>query len=230
MPLRTIPFPRDGRRAEDLHEYLRAAILRGVLRPGERVTENSIGAMARMSRTPVREAFHRLEAEGLVHQTRRGVSIVTPSLSDLADLCTVREVLEGLASRMAATFRTDVEAAALMRIFSDTQAALRQVSVRRLVELNNAFHVAIWEASRNRYLTRQLATLRGLVERLQDTTLQFPDRQQQTLMEHKAILDAIIHRDPEAAEARAREHMGRAQAVRMALWRSEYGSGRSAAT
>src|SRR5690606_39170833 len=103
----------------------------------------------------------------------------------------------------------------LQHIMAETRAACQQDDVGRLVQLNHAFHDCIWEAARNRYLAQQLRLLRRLIERLQHSTLESPQRQKEMVDEHQAILDAIIRQDPEEAERETREHFRKAMAVRL---------------
>lgn len=219
MPLSEIRLPGRRPRAQELYEALRNAILRGELEPGERLVEETIAGLASVSRTPVREALRKLEVDGLVRESGRGMVVVDFSYDDLAELCAVRETLEGLACRLAAVSRSELELAALRRIMEDIRAATARADVSRLVVLNNAFHETVWQAARNRYLAHQLRTLRGLIERLQTTTLRVPERRREAMLEHEAILDAIERGDADSAERLARDHMRKAMALRLALRR-----------
>ena len=215
MPLPPFTLPGRQSRAQELYEVLSQAILDGTLQPNERLVEETIAEMASVSRTPVREALRKLEADGLVRVTHMGIVVAGFSLEELSDLCAVRETLEGMASRLAATLRSDLTVSTLQHIMAQTREACQQGDVRRLVQLNHAFHDCIWEAARNRYLAQQLRLLRRLIERLQHSTLESPQRQKEMVDEHQAILDAIIRQDAEGAERETREHFRKAMAVRL---------------
>jgi DNA-binding GntR family transcriptional regulator len=221
MPLSKIELSGEGSRAQKLYEFLRNAILDGTLKPNERLVEETIAAMASVSRTPVREAIHRLEADDLIQNTGQGLVVGECSPDDLADLCTVRETLEGLASRLAAVSRSEIEVLSLRTILSDYRKATEQQDIPRLIALNHAFHETIWQAARNRYLFQQLITLRNLIERLQNTTLAIPSRQQEALVQHELVLDAIVKRDADEAERLACQHFREAMALRMTMGRFE---------
>jgi len=202
-------------RADELYESLRQSIVDGDLAPNERLVEEAIAASSRMSRTPVREALRRLEMDGLVRATGRGVVVAEFSAQQLADLCVVRESLEGLAARLAADGRSDADVSVLRTLDSSTRAAVASGDVPLLVSLNHRFHETIWQATRNPYLHRQLTLLRSQIERLQNTTLREPDRQRESVVDHERILAAIAAREPETAERRAMEHAHHAMLDRL---------------
>jgi DNA-binding GntR family transcriptional regulator len=219
MPLTKFVLPGKRSKAEELYEFLRTAILDGVLEPNERVVEENIAVMASVSRTPVREAIRRLEVDNLLQDTGRGLVIGSVSPDELAELCAVREVLEGMASRLAATARSEIDVLNLQNILHDYQQATEKQDVQRLVALNHAFHETIWQAARNRYLFHELVTLRENIERLQKTTLHEPGRQREALAQHKIVLEAIINQDGDTAERLARQHFREAMAIRLKMER-----------
>ena len=214
--LQPLPLHRTAQsRADELYESLRRSIVDGDLAPNERLVEEAIAATSRMSRTPVREALRRLEMDGLVRATSRGVVVAEFSAQQLADLCVVRESLEGLAARLAADGRSDADVSVLRTLDSSTRAAVASGDVPLLVSLNHRFHETIWQATRNPYLHRHLSLLRSQIERLQNTTLREPDRQRESVRDHERILAAIAAREPEAAERRAMEHAHHAMVDRL---------------
>jgi DNA-binding GntR family transcriptional regulator len=219
MPLTKIILPGKRSKAEELYEFLCNAIFDGKFEPGERIIEETIAAMASVSRTPVREALRRLEADNLIQDTGQGLVVGSVSPGELAELCIVREVLEGLASRLAATARSEIDLLNLQNILHDYEQATEQQDVQRLVTLNHAFHESIWQAARNGYLFRELITLRKNIERLQNTTLSEKPRQREALAQHKAVLEAIIKQDGDTAEQLARQHFREAMAIRLRMER-----------
>jgi DNA-binding GntR family transcriptional regulator len=214
-PLTTIQLPGRTHRADELYAYLREAILDGRLPPDERVVEQRIAEVASVSRTPVREALHRLEIDGLVVSDGRGLVVVAHSVDELAELCTVREELEGLAARLGAVSRSELDLSALEQILGEMVPATEEHDVARLIQLNHLFHETIWQTARNRYLARQLETLRGLIERRDQSTLTDNARQVQALQEHEAIYQAFVDSDANAAAEATRGHSRRGMAFRL---------------
>jgi DNA-binding GntR family transcriptional regulator len=217
MPLQSIALPGTRSRAEELYTHLRAAILSGELRPTERLVENTLAELASVSRTPVRQALHQLESEGLLRESKSGgMEVVGFSLDEIADLCAVRETLEGMASGLAATARSEMELTLLSSVLEAEQHAVRDESPALLgVELNHRFHETIWNASRNRYLAAQLRSLREMIEQRQGSTLRSTERRRRALDEHEEILRAIQERDAPSAEQAARAHFRNAMAARL---------------
>src|SRR5438309_4795388 len=217
MPMNVIELPEAGSRAEQLYAYLRRAMHEGDLRPDERLVEAEIAELAGVSRTPVREALHKLQVDGLVAVTGRGFVVGTVSTDELVELCAVRETLEGMAAGLAARSRTEMDLIALRHVAEEFRGAAARGDVPDLVRLNHAFHDVIWQAARNRYLGRQLSALRGQIERLQPTTLADPERQRIATVEHEAIVAAIEDQDLNRAERATRDHFQGAMALRLAM-------------
>jgi DNA-binding GntR family transcriptional regulator len=215
MPLPTIRLRGDRPRALELYEALRASILDGSLEADERLVEETVAAAVGVSRTPVREAFHRLEVDGLVQTSGRGLIVSNFTLEQLSELCSVRETLEAMATGLAATSMTEIEVITLRDVHQQYRRATESGDVQRVAMVNHAFHETIWQGGRNGYLRERLLVLRSQIERLQQTTLADPGRQDEALQEHEAMVDAIERHDSEDAEAVARQHFRKAMALRL---------------
>jgi DNA-binding GntR family transcriptional regulator len=205
--------------ASELYDWLRGAIESGELHPHERLVELEIARLAGVSRTPVREALHRLEVDRLVRDGGAGGrEVVGFSLTELGDLCAVRETLEGMAAALAASGRSELECATLEGIYqAECAAAEAGDDYQVQVDLNHAFHETLWRASRNRYLADELKDLRSLIERMQESTLRYPERLRVALDEHRAILDAVRKGEPQEAEQLVRQHFHNAMAARLIM-------------
>ena len=132
-------------RSEAAYELLRSAVMAGVLQPGQRLREVDVSAWLDMSRTPVREAFRRLERDGLItFAPHRGMTVTELDHGAVTELYHMREVLEGTAASLAAQHATEAEIAALADIVA-REAALDGDS-GRLAAHNVSFHNAIYAA------------------------------------------------------------------------------------
>jgi len=201
----------------DIYDDLLDAIDRGDYAPGARLVEAELADRFGVSRTPVREALNRLEAQGVVaRDARRGVVVASLDYDQLGELYAVREVMEALAARMAARHAAPAEidlldgrgvAGGHARI--DDPAALSQT--------NKAFHRQLHRASHNRYLIQMLDAMRRSLALLSSTTLAAPGRGAQSVAEHGAIVAAIAARDEDAADAAARRHIANALGARLRL-------------
>ncbi|MCS7236354.1 MAG: GntR family transcriptional regulator [Armatimonadota bacterium] len=201
-----------------VYEWVLGAIRSGRLRPGDPVREEELARQLRCSRTPVREALQRLRLDGYLERgRRRGLAVAQPTQEELLDLCVVRETLEGLAARLAARGITTSEVYFLEELCRDMERALERDDLQELARLNAEFHAVIWRAARNRFLARELQRIWLLITRQPVTTLSYPGRAREALEEHRHLLDAIKGGDADRAEQLARQHMARAQMIRMRL-------------
>lgn len=192
---------------------LREAIRTGRLRPGSRVREKVIADWLEISRTPVREALRRLEADGLLaFEPHRGMVIAELDEPATLELYRMREVLEGAAAAFAARTASEAEIARLHG-FLDTEATLLD-DAPALAELNREFHETIYRAAHNRYLLKLLSALRDSMTLLGPTTLAQPGRSAIAHGEHRAVVDAIGRGDADSADAAARAHIRHAYRAR----------------
>ncbi|MBR0671244.1 GntR family transcriptional regulator [Neoroseomonas soli] len=199
---------------EAAYARIRAAIREGSLAPGERLTETDLAARFGVSRTPVRQAIARLEAEGLLtHESRRGLTVTRPDHQQVVELYVMREVLEGAAARLAAQHASETEIAAMAEIVEHEAEAFGDA--RALAEANQRLHGLLYLAAHNRYLLRSLEQLAATMALL-PTLLTRGGRAEQAHAEHRAILAAILTRDGAAAEDAARRHARAAQKHRLA--------------
>jgi DNA-binding GntR family transcriptional regulator len=212
--------------AEELYDYLRDAIVCSEIPSGTRVVEDVIATRAKVSRTPVGRALRRLHETGLLRETRNGLVVNELSADELAETCTVRDTLEALAARLAAATRTDLDVAMMEEVLRRC-AATDAGNVQELVQLNYTFHSLVWDAARNSYLKKMLSATRPLIERLDSTTIEAEASQRDVLTEHRALLEAIVARDANAAEKQTLEHFRRLSAQRVLAKRTQRGDRRA---
>jgi DNA-binding GntR family transcriptional regulator len=206
----------DGPRelGQEAYARIRAAIRDGSLAPGVRLTETDLAARVGVSRTPVRQAIARLEAEGLLtHEPRRGLAVTRPDHAQVIELYVMREILEGAAARLAAQHATETELGALAELVA--AEAGRLDDPRGLSEINIRLHGLIYLAARNRYLLRSLEQLSATMALL-PSLLATGGRGPAAHAEHRALLAALQARDGAAAEEVARAHVRAAQRHRLA--------------
>lgn len=206
---------RGTRRGEVVYNQLREGIRRGALRPGSRLRETEIARDLGVSRTPVREALKRLQAEGLVvFNQPRGLIVNELVQKQILELYAMREVLGGAAARFAG------EQASRLEIDDLQKLAHRQRSARtpeEAADANRRLHEAIANAAHNEYLLRAMTVLSDALSLLGNTTYSVPGRMESGARENEQIVDAIARKDPDAAEATARAHIRAAGAIRLAM-------------
>lgn len=205
---------------------LREMLFRGEFQPGERISELPMVARLGVSRTPIRLALDRLAHEGLLEVSPTGGFVVRSfSLADIWDAIEMRGVLEGTGARLAAERLTsDRELSELRHCMDEMNAYMGPVSsidsFARYLDLNDAFHAAVirlakspmLERSLDRVLTLPFAQPSAVVyarAKLPGAAELFAIGQEH----HRAIVDAIEHRQGTRAEAAAREHSGLSRRV-----------------
>lgn len=203
--------------AERVYVQLRQSILDGQLRAGERMREFDLAEQFGMSRTPVREALKKLAVEGLVVDLPgRGLVVTEPSPDEIMDAYLVREMLEGLAARLAAERATEADCIHLTAVLRQIQNALAAGADQQAITLSNEFDRRLFGATRSRRLSHMIDFARASQGRVLRLSLQYPGRLAQTAEERAEILDAIQRRDPAAAEQATHQHLRRARETRIA--------------
>ena len=216
-PMEPVPAP-GTLQGETTYERLCDEIRSGKLPPGSRLRETEIAERLAVSRTPVREAIRRLEADGLVdHLPRSGAVVRKLEYPELMELYEMRTVLEGTAARLAARAASPVELEELVAINDEMRAAAGRPEV--VIGLNRQFHKLLLDAARNRFLLRAMATVENTLLILGSSSMAKPDRAREAVDEHREVLDALLARDGAAAEAAMRRHMERAQFARLRILR-----------
>ncbi len=215
---RGIQRPRHGETVDAVTHVLREAILDGTLSPSSWLREAELASALSVSRTPVREALRRLTLEGLVVATPHQGSVVSSlSIDDILHVYTVRETLEGLAARLAASKRSEQELNELNETLRRMQDVPPESNPRELSRLNLVFHRVIRRAAGNQYLDHFLTQVEHSVRRFRHTTYEYPGRAEESLEEHRCIVAAIAAGDPVMAEKWAVSHMRRAREVRIQM-------------
>ena len=201
---------------EYAYERLRERIREGALPPGARVVETEVASRLEISRTPVREALRRLEADGfLTFEPHRGMVVVQLDHQSVMELYAMREALEGTAAGLAARHASDAEIAVLQDMLAREAAILDDPDA--LAAHNARFHQVLFRAAHNRYLLKTANALRDSMALMRGTTMTVPGRAATAHGEHKALGDAVAARQPDAAERAARHHIHNAQSARLRL-------------
>ena len=198
------------------YDLLLAAIDRGALPAGTRLREADLAERFGISRTPVREALKRLEAQGLVlHEPHYGAVVASLDYARMTELYHMREVLEGTAAGLAATHATATEVEVLREMVERDRGLLKDPEA--LAGTNRLFHRQIHLSARNGFLNTMLENMRLSLVLLGGTTLAVSRRGAESVEEHAAVVAAIEARDAGAAEAAARRHIRNAFKVRIGL-------------
>ena len=195
---------------EDVAERLRAQIFAHELAPGSWLDEQSLAQQFGISRTPMREAIKVLASEGLVTtKMNRGAYVTEVDRRDLEQIFTVLSLLEGQAAKETASKATEEELNLLDDLHHRLEKAAADRDVEQFFEINVKFHELIQDIASNTWMNGVIADLRKVLKLQRRDSLTRTGRLQNSLLEHREILQAILKRDPTAAEAALRKHLAR---------------------
>ena len=189
LPLRDVVFNK-----------LRQAILRGELKPGERLMEIQLANKLGVSRTPIREAIRKLELEGLVLMIpRKGAEVAEITEKSLRDVLEVRRALEELAVQLACEKITKEEIRELERVAKEFQQVVNSSDITEIAEVDVCFHDIIYTATDNQKLIQLLNNLREQMYRYRVEYLKRDGVFPQLIAEHEAIIRHIENNEKEKA-------------------------------
>ncbi|RME83288.1 MAG: GntR family transcriptional regulator [Caldilineae bacterium] len=190
-----------------LAQILRDEILRGDIRPGQRLRQEELAARFNVSTMPIREALLSLEAEGLVTIfPHRGAVVTELSAADLEDIYDIRATLEELATRLAVPRLTQADLEAMAAVLREMDQSM-DGDAAGLVELNHRFHSTLYAASNRPHLCELLGTLRRRTQHYLNAYITYLGGMPQAQTEHWQILEACRQGDAEAAAATVRSHI-----------------------
>lgn len=177
---------------------LRDAILKGDLKPGERLMEMHLAERLGVSRTPIREAIRMLEKEGLaVTVPRKGAQVAKMTETDLENVLEIRDALDELAVKAACKRWTDAELKKLRQAMLEFEVAAKGNDVRDIVQKDEDFHDVIYHMTRNSKLNEIVSNLREQMYRYRYEYVKDSSNYSRLVEEHKMILEGISRRDIE---------------------------------
>ena len=198
LPLRDVVF-----------NTLRQAILRGELKPGERLMELKLANKLGVSRTPIREAIRKLELEGLVIMCpRKGAEVAEITEENLRDVLEVRGALEELAVQLACERIEKADIGKLRRAAKRFEEVLTNDDITKIAEADVAFHDIIYMATNNKRLIQLLNNIREQMYRYRVEHLKRKECYDQLIKEHNEMITAIENGDKELATKITRSHIG----------------------
>lgn len=191
-----------------VYRRLREAILSGRIPMGARINELELASVWKISRTPIRDALRRLEAEGLV-QAASGRGMIVPVLtrSEVEELYEVRQALEGVAARRAAERATPEFLTKLNTLIKAYGTAVKQEDMRRLLVVDDDLHTAIVQMAQNRRLQQAIHGVRMQLHRVHVGSFRLKGRAATSFREKARLVAAIRSMNPARAEAAMQEHL-----------------------
>ncbi len=191
-----------------IYEMLRDLIIEGELKPGSRLREDILVNMLGSSKTPIKMALVRLEQDGLVKTIpRRGSYVVELTEVMTLEIYSLREVLEGLAARLAAQNISERQIERLRKLLPRMESRLKKSDIAGFVNHDEEFHDIIRKAAGHDRLRRLLRSLFYIIKMFKLRTAAITGRIDGAYREHQAIFKALSSRNPQAAEDAMRNHI-----------------------
>jgi DNA-binding GntR family transcriptional regulator len=214
-------FANAGTAAEIAYAVLREAILSNVLTPGTRLRADDLAKALGVSKTPVREALRKLQAEDFV-VVGAGNALTVKVLSEkqLFEIYYTREALEGMAARLAAENAGQFDLTQLRAVLHDVEVALAKGDRSGIRDYTGEFQLAVFKAAHNDFLYGLLKSLQEKMRNHRTTTISVPGRGEEVAGFCRDLLRAIEARDPDAAEQTARSNRRRTLEIRLKMMRN----------
>jgi DNA-binding GntR family transcriptional regulator len=198
--------------ADQVFDRLEADILSGKYKRGEILTELKISENLGVSRTPVREALHRLAVEHIIEETARGCVVVGINEDDLRDIYEIRCVVEGMAAEKAALRITDEELSRLSELVDLQEFYSVKKDAHHIESVDNEFHELIYKYSGSNVLYSTLVPLHKKIQKDRKAAVENEIRAEHSVEEHREILKALSSKDGALAKEKMTEHVKNAYA------------------
>jgi DNA-binding GntR family transcriptional regulator len=191
-----------------IFEKLQQAIFSGKFKSGERITEKEIAEELRVSRTPVREALYRLASTGLIKIIpHRGFLISRWSSREIKDVIELRIALEVFAVKLAIQRILPNEINELKILVAKMEKAVKRKDIMKASQLNSLFHDKIILASKNKEFSEVTEPIKNKIYHFRIISISTPNRLEESLKEHKDILNALINKNIKLAQRLMSKHI-----------------------
>jgi DNA-binding GntR family transcriptional regulator len=190
------------------YEYVRNKILSMEYMPGEYITDSRVASELNISRTPVREAFQRLENDGLlISEARRGWRIYSMTLKDVEDIFDIKCQVEGLMARKAAMDQNEEYRQVLLDIIKRMRKASNDDDLETWLELDTSLHHLFYVMAQNERAERIIKNLNDQWHRLRKGFIKMQGRLDIATNEHEKVVTAVINHDAAGAEQAMNDHL-----------------------
>jgi DNA-binding GntR family transcriptional regulator len=199
--------------SEQIYRGLIDQIMKGELKPGQRVEEQAVASQFKASRTPVRDALRQLAGSGFVEfRPHRGAMVTNVDLRQMGEMFEALEELEALCAKLAAQRMKDLERRHLEQLVQRQQAAIASKDERLYWQLNDQFHELIYRGADNRSILQLTDNMRSRLMPFRVFMFARGHRMQAAYVEHQAVLKAIVEHDADSAYLAMRQHVASSNA------------------
>ena len=193
---------------EEIADNLREMIMSGELSEGDKIKENELCDLMGISKTPLREALRVLSAEGLIRLIpNRGSYVTTPTFEEIKEMFDVMSVLEGVCARTAVEKMSDRDLSKLEKLHQKLEKNFRRKDQKEYIHQNNLYHAFVQELAGNKTLNQIVNGLRQKILLYRFQSLNLPGRFEQSIQEHRDLIEAFRKKDSKKAETLMRRHL-----------------------
>lgn len=194
--------------SERVYQEIRKLLVEFHLRPDDRVNEVHLAKALGVSRTPIREALHRLASEGFVMlRPNRGFFVRSLSTDGMLDLYELRQIIECAAYRLMCDRADDAQIAELAEFWDAVREGYAERAPDEILELDERLHMMIAERSGNPELANQLASINARIRFIRRIQIEHISHGPSQIDAHTAFIEAAIRRDVETGVARLHTHI-----------------------
>jgi DNA-binding GntR family transcriptional regulator len=194
--------------SEDIADSIKTAIIKGKFKPGEKISEGDLAESMGISRTPLREAFRKLENEGFIEIIPRKGAVVTGiSHREMNDLYEIKSTLEGLAARLASANMKDKDIIKLEKINDELKDHIDRNDLEAFYQAHTKFHEVFVKLSENRRLIRMISNLNDHFKRFGIVSMTLPGQYESAIKQHEGIIRAFKSGDEKVVEEKVRTNV-----------------------
>lgn len=195
---------------EEVYDSLKKSILHGKLKAGQRLIEETLAHQIGISRTPVREAFHKLERDDLVTRLPKGGFAVREfTKEDVEEIFGIRSALESYAAYLVTSHITPEKISVLEKKIAESEKALENGDDEKVVQLHTEFHDLLYKSCKSKKLSEMINNFRDYFYRYRTALLHTKDGFSYAVGDHRQMLEAMKKKNPRLTERLVRKHLER---------------------
>ncbi|OGP63344.1 MAG: hypothetical protein A2169_06250 [Deltaproteobacteria bacterium RBG_13_47_9] len=193
---------------EVVYESLRKTILHGKLKAGQRLIEETLAHQIGISRTPVREAFYKLERDDLVYRlSKGGFAVKEFTKEDVEEIFGIRSALESYAAYLATQHITPDKISALEKKIEESENALKRREEEKVVQAHTDFHDILYKSCKSKKLIEMINNFRDYFYRYRSALLRTEEGFNDSIKGHRQMLEAMKKKNPSLVEKLVRQHL-----------------------
>ncbi|MGD8352987.1 MAG: GntR family transcriptional regulator [Pseudomonadota bacterium] len=194
--------------SEDIADSIKTAIIKGKFKPGQKISEGELAESMGISRTPLREAFRKLENEGFIKIIpRKGAVVAQIDAEEAINLYEIKSTLEGLAARLAAANMKEKDIARLEKINDELKELIDKNDLESFYRVHTRFHEGFVRLCTNKRLIQMISNLNDHFNRFGIISLTLPGQFENAIQQHAEIIEAFQSRDEDLIEKKVKTNV-----------------------